>query len=60
MDFLNYFKNQNFIFYIITFLIFNLIVGVLGIVLYTFYLCIKNIEENMLNENELEQKKKTN
>lgn len=60
MDFLNYFKNQNFIFYIITFLIFNLIVGVLGIVLNTFYLCIKNIEENMLNENELEQKKKTN
>ncbi len=55
MIFFNYFKNQNFTFYIITFFVFNLIIVVLGIVLSFIYICIKNIECNVLNSYELKK-----
>ena len=58
MIFFNYFKNQNFTFYIITFFIFNLIIVVLGIVLSFIYLCIKDIEYNVLNSYELKKNNK--
>ena len=58
MIFFNYFKNQNFTFYIITFFVINLIIVVLGIVLSFIYLCIKNIECNVLNSYELKKNNK--
>ena len=47
------FFNQNFIFYIFTFLIFNLILGVLGFMLSKLYFSIKKLEKNVLNEYKL-------
>lgn len=47
------FFNQNFIFYIFTFLIFNLILGLLGFMLSKLYFCIKKLEKNVLNEYKL-------
>jgi len=47
------FFNQNFIFYIFTFLIFNLILGLLGFMLSKLYFSIKKLEKNVLNEYKL-------
>ena len=47
------FFNQNFIFYIFTFLIFNLILGLLGFILSKLYFSIKKLEKNVLNEYKL-------